>query len=91
VKFNIYAGTVEQKTLAAVPGASITVNYANCGAGGVDDPVEVTNSGGTSLRYDSMGGQFIQNWQTPKGAGQCYVIQLKAADGSTLVAYFKTK
>jgi hypothetical protein len=91
VKFNIYAGTIEQKTLAAVPAASITVNYAGCGAGGVDDPVDVTNSGGTSLRYDSTGGQFIQNWQTPKGAGQCYVIQLKAADGSTLVAYFKTK
>jgi hypothetical protein len=64
----------------------------NCNNVGVEDPVDtVSNAGGTSLRYDGTGGQFIQNWQTPKGANQCFVVRMTAADGSKLEAYFKTK
>ena len=57
----------------------------------IDAAVEFTTTGGTQLRYDGAAGQFIQNWQTPKTTGKCYVVQLTAKDGSTIAAHFKTK
>ncbi len=66
----------------------ITCNTTN----GVTDEIELTSTGGTSLRYDTTGGQFIQNWQTPKNsAGKCYQVTMKTTDGSSLVAFFKLK
>jgi hypothetical protein len=72
-----------------------------CGdlAGDPEDPIETVTTGGTSLRYDTTGGQFIFNWQTPKGAtqvGKCYSLTMTAADNSTtnnstITAYFKLK
>ncbi|NTU88495.1 MAG: single-stranded DNA-binding protein [Actinobacteria bacterium] len=56
------------------------------------DDIEFTTTGGTSLRYDSTGGQFIQNWRTPKGkAGYCYEATLTTDDGSFISASFKLK
>lgn len=52
---------------------------------------EPTSTGGTSLRYDSTAGQFIQNWKTPTGAGTCYSATMTAADGSSITAFFKLK
>ena len=59
--------------------------------GGAELPVDpdFTTTGGTTLRYD--GAEFVQNWQTPKSAGQCLRVTMTAADGSALSAYFKTK
>ena len=51
----------------------------------------MTSTGGTSLRYDATGGQFIQNWKTPTGAGSCYTATMTALDGSSITAYFKIK
>jgi hypothetical protein len=56
-----------------------------------EDPIEMVTTGGTSLRYDSIAGQFIQNWQTPKAAGTCYVVTMWTDDGSSLLANFKLK
>lgn len=61
-----------------------------CASGGSDD-IEVTATGGTSLRYDSIGGQFIYNWQTAKKPGSCYKITMTTQDGSSLSAYFRLK
>ena len=61
------------------------------GASAPTDDVELTTTGGTSFRYDAMGGQFIQNWQTPKKAGACYEVITTTADGSSLSALFKLK
>ncbi len=36
-------------------------------------------------------GQFIQNWQTPKTAGECYRVTVTTQDDSPLVAFFKLK
>ena len=47
-------------------------------------PIEVTTTGDTTLRYDPTGGQFIQNWQTPKTAGKCYQVRMTAKDGSKI-------
>ena len=55
------------------------------------DDIELTTTGGTSLRYDTTGGQFVQNWQTPKSAGSCYKVTMTAQDLSTISALFKLK
>ena len=67
-------------TLAALP----------CYAG-LDDPLDpdFTTTGSTVLRYTD--GQFIENWDSPKGAGRCYRVTMTARDGSQLSAFFKTK
>jgi hypothetical protein len=57
---------------------------------GTDD-IELTATGGTSLRYDMVGSQFIFNWQTPKKVGSCYLVTVSMIDGSSLSAYFKLK
>ena len=58
---------------------------------GWEDPLDpdFTTQGATVLRYSD--GQFIQNWETPKGANKCYRVTMTARDGSQLSAFFKTK
>jgi hypothetical protein len=62
-----------------------------CTAGSEDPVEEFATTGNTILRYDTVAGQFIQNWQTPKVPGTCYKVTLTTLDGSTLNAYFKLK
>jgi hypothetical protein len=89
LKFNIYAGAVEQTALSAVNGGSVAVGTVPCTSGEIADLTGVVdNSGGTSLRYD--GTQFIQNWKTPK-TRLCYAVRMTARDGSMITAYFKMK
>ena len=72
--------------------ASFKQQQVTCpGASAITDAIEVTSTGGTNLRYDSTSGQFIQNWQTPKIAGACYVVTMTTQDGSKLQANFKLK
>jgi hypothetical protein len=52
-------------------------------------PTEATASGGTALRYDDSGHQFVYNWQAPAQAGTCWRLDVQLADGTTKVAYFK--
>ena len=89
LKFELFAGPTELTELAAVQ--SFQVHGTSCSAGADTDAVEFTTTGGTSLRYDSTDGQFIQNWKTPTGAGKCYRVTMTAQDGSTIQALFKTK
>ncbi len=62
----------------------------NCVSGAGDD-IEQYATGGTSLRYDATGGQFVFNWQAPKAAGSCYRVTMTAKDGSSLQADFSLK
>jgi hypothetical protein len=91
LKFNIYTsnGGTELTGVSDITG--FYVWSIGCSAASLDDPIEMTTTGGTTLRYDATGRQFIQNWQTPKGAGVCYQVTMKARDGSTVSAFFKTK
>jgi len=93
LKFKIFAGTIEKTSVADVQGQTASVyKLPSCTVGAEDAITELTNTGSTSLRYDSTGGQFIQNWQTPKGANTCYRVEVTAADGTKIdKAYFKTK
>lgn len=90
LKFRIFAGPTELTSTSYVQ--SFTSVQVACDiASLLADPIEITTTGGTSLRYDTTGGQFIENWQTPKKAGQCYRVTMTTLDGSTLSANFKLK
>ncbi len=91
LKFNVFAGAVEKTSLADI--ASFQQGkLSNCSGGVGEDPIDITSTGNTSLRYDGTGGQWIQNWATPKVNGDtCYRAWVTFADGSTLEAFFKLK
>ena len=89
LKFEIFAGQTELTATAAV--ASLASVQIACDASALQDEVEMVATGGTSLRYDSTGGQFIYNWKTPNTAGKCYRVTMTTQDDSRLVAFFKLK
>ena len=91
LKFELFAGSTEITSTSAI--ASFKVGTVPCGTmtGVPTDDIELYSTGGTTLRYDTTGGQFIQNWQVPRGAGICYKVTMTAIDGGTITAYFKTK
>jgi hypothetical protein len=93
LKFEAFAGTVELTDPAfVVPlGTGFSAQQITCNANPTLDPIELTNTGATSLRYDSVSGQFIQNWKTPNGANKCYTATMTFADGQKLIAMFMTK
>jgi hypothetical protein len=87
-KFEVFAGDTE----ITDPGLmSFSMAKMTCSLLSPTDDIETTSTGSTSLRYDTTGGQFIYNWKTPTGAGTCYQLTMKAADGSTIRANFKLK
>jgi hypothetical protein len=83
----VFAGLTELTDVSVV---STLAKQVTCNPG-TEDTIEVTATGGTSLRYDTTGRQFIFNWQTPKLPGKCYVVTVTTQDGSSLVANFKLK
>jgi hypothetical protein len=89
LKFELFAGATELTSTADVK--SLTATQITCDTSNPTDDIELTATGGTSLRYDTSGGQFIYNWQTPKKPGTCYRVTMTTQDGSTLVALFKLK
>jgi Kelch motif/Galactose oxidase, central domain len=91
LKFNMYQSNGGTELTSTSDVKSFQVYGMTCGASAYEDPVDITTTGGTSLRYDTTGRQFIQNWQTPRGAGACYQVTMTASDGSSIVAFFKMK
>jgi hypothetical protein len=89
LKFELFAGTTELTSVSDI--ASFKTQKMVCYGGALEDAIEILSTGGTSLRYDATGGQFIQNWKTPTGAGTCYSATMTADDGSSITAYFKIK
>lgn len=89
LKFEVFAGSTELTDTSVVK--SFVQTRVACDTAATMDEIEVTTTGGTSLRYDATGGQFIQNWQTPKLPGTCYRVTMTTDDGSSLVANFKLK
>ena len=92
LKFNVYAGTVEKTSLSDIKSFQQS-KLASCAGGDAEDPVEDTpTTGGTTLRYDGAGAQWIQNWATPKVTyDTCYRAWVTFADGSSLEAFFKLR
>ena len=92
LKFEVFAGAAELTSVTSIKGFKAV--EIGCGAlvWFAADEIEITSTGGTSLRYDSTGGQFIQNWQTPKNkVGTCWAVTMTTQDGSSLNAFFKLK
>jgi hypothetical protein len=89
LKFEVFAGSTELTATSVVK--SFVQTRISCDTSATIDEIEVTTTGGTSLRYDTTAGQFIQNWQTPRQAGACYRVTLTTQDDSSLVALFKLK
>ena len=89
LKFEVFAGSTELTSVSVVH--SFVQTRVDCDGTHPTDEIEVVSTGGTELRYDSTGGQFIQNWKTPKLPGQCYRVTMTTDDGSSLVAFFKLK
>ena len=91
LKFRVFQGTTELTDVATI-GASFSTRQVACESGDPVDAIEeLATTGGTSLRYDTTGSQFIQNWKTPKLPGTCYTATMTTADGSELTAQFKLK
>jgi hypothetical protein len=90
LKFNIFAGTVEKKSLSDIKGFQ-QQQLPSCGVDAANsDPVDLTTTGGTTLRYDTTGGQWVQNWATSKVSTMtCYRAWVTFADGSSLEAFFQ--
>jgi len=91
LKFNVYAGSTELTDVSVV--ASFKVLRVSCADMSAlpEDPIDVVSTGGTVLRYDATGGQFIQNWQTPRIASSCWIVTMTTDDGSKISADFKLK
>jgi hypothetical protein len=101
LKFEFFtAGTpkVEQTSVtvfgadATAQGKAFSAQAISCSTGDSNavDPIEVVTTGGTSLRYDTSAGQYVQNWKTPTTVGACFKVSVRALDGTTVgPAYFK--
>ncbi|MBI2776763.1 MAG: MBG-2 domain-containing protein [Chloroflexi bacterium] len=91
LKFEIFQGSTELTNVTAIKGFKATLTNCLAFVDVPADAIEMTATGGTSLRYDGSGGQFIQNWQTPKSPGACYSVSMQTQDGSVIYAHFKLK
>jgi hypothetical protein len=90
LKFEVFAGATELTSTSVVK--SFTTKSVTCpGASAPTDEIEFVTTGGTNLRYDTTGGQFVQNWQTPKKPGTCHIITMETNDGSKISANFVLK
>jgi hypothetical protein len=92
-KFEIFAGPTEftSTTFNDTPIGTFSAKKVACDSSDQPDDIEVLATGGTVFRYDSTSGQFVYNWQIPKGAGICYDTTFTSQDGSSLIAHFKSK
>jgi hypothetical protein len=90
IKFELFAGSNELTETSRV-NTPLKATKVGCDNGAPIDDIELTATGGTQLRYDTTGGQYIYNWQTPKQPGVCYDVTITANDGSSKTAHFKLK
>jgi hypothetical protein len=89
LKFEVFVDTTELTSIGVLK--SFVTKQISCDDMSIqlESPVEITTTGGTTFRYDTTASQFIQNWQTPKAPGKCYLVTMTTQDGSPLSANFK--
>ncbi len=65
---------------------------ASCAAAPEDAIDEFVTTGSTTLRYDGIDRQFIQNWKTPSVKGdECYRVNVRFQDNSAIYAFVKLR
>jgi len=91
LKFEVFAGGTELTDVSKIK--SVNSLQVQCNNNTMENAIEevVTTTGGTMLRYDTTGGQFIDNWKTPNRSDNCYRVIMTTLDGSSLTALFKLK
>jgi hypothetical protein len=89
IKFQVFAGATEL-TDSSIVVQPLTATQTACD-GGSTETIELTPTGGTSMRYDTDGGHFIYNWKTPKKPGYCYTITVALTNGASLSANFELR
>jgi hypothetical protein len=92
LKFNLYPydGGPEITSTSGIGFSQTTAACPSVSAG--DDAVDFTTTGSTSLRYDTIAGQFIQNWKTPKvSRDTCYLVSVSFPDDSALYAFMRLR
>jgi hypothetical protein len=90
LKFEVFAGSTELTNTSVVIG--LTVKEGTNAGSLPPDEIEEYATGGTSLRYDSSGGQFIYNFSTKSlKSGNTYTVTIFLADGSKISATIKLK
>jgi hypothetical protein len=87
LKFEVFAGSTELTNINIIQTFTQRISCTS----GTGDDIEQYATGGTSLRYDTVSGQFIFNWQTPRQPGTCYRVTMTTLDGSSIYADFKLK
>jgi hypothetical protein len=91
LKFRVSDEGVQQTSTGVVRGFSARAVNCSLLTGAEDAIEEFSTTGSTSLRYDTTGSQFIQNWKTPLKAGACYSVTMTTIDDSMISANFKLK
>jgi hypothetical protein len=89
LKFEVFEGATEWTDTSVVQ--SLTLKQVACNTGLPSDAIEITATGGTSLRYDTTAGQFVYNWKTPNMGNTCWDVTLTVVDGSSITAHFKLR
>lgn len=90
LKFNVHRAVAGTEITDPTKITSYGATQVPCPSSPVTTTDTTVTTGASSLRYDTTSGQFIFNWQSPKGAGQCYQVSVTAG-GSTATASFMTK
>ena len=91
-KFEVFDGPTEKTSTSDI--ASFTQTQVSCSilTTTLTDAIEIINTGGTSLKYDVLSGQFHANWKTPSGmANTCWEVKTTTTNGPSIFAYFKLK
>ena len=91
LKFRVYDAGTEQKSIDVIKGFTTKVISCTSLTGSEYAIEELVYTNATGVRYDTTGGQFIQNWKTPSKAGTCYTVTMTTIDDSTISANFKLK
>jgi hypothetical protein len=89
LKFNVFVDGVEKTDTVGL--VFSVASSGGCAAGADENPIVATETGATTLRYDTAARHFVQNWKTPRAPG-CYVVRVTTeADGLSLIALFDVK
>ena len=89
LKFEVFEGATERTDTSVV--TSLSLIQVACITGLPSDAIEITATGGTSLRYDTTAGQFVYNWKTPNMGNTCWDVTLTVVGSSSITAHFKLK